>query len=171
LAALAPWPELGGLLDREAEAEIGWLVDLVTEIRSIRTEIGVPGGAMIPLVLVDADAVVRARYERHGETLRRLARLSEVSFAATAPRGSVQVIARGATAALALEGVVDLHAEKLRLTKEIGRAEADISKIDAKLGNPDFLSRAKEEVVEEQRDRREDAMGRLAKLQSALERL
>ena len=83
----------------------------------------------------------------------------------------MQVIARGAAAALALEGIVDIHAEKLRLTKEIGRSEADISKIDAKLGNPDFLARAKEEVVEEQRERREEAMARLAKLQDALARL
>jgi valyl-tRNA synthetase len=171
LAALAPWPELGGLSDAEAEAEIGWLVDLVTEIRSIRTEIGVPGGALVPLVLVDADDAVRARHDRHGDTLRRLARLSDVTFAAEAPRGSVGIIARGATAALALEGVVDIHAEKLRLAKEIGRVEAELSKIDAKLSNPDFLSRAKEEVVDEQRERRAEAMARLEKLQGALARL
>jgi valyl-tRNA synthetase len=171
LAALAPWPALGGLLDRDAEAEIGWLVDLVSEIRSIRTAIGVPGGAQVPLVMVAADGEVCGRYDRHGETLKRLARLSEVSFADAAPRGAVQVIARGATAALALEGVIDIHAEKLRLTKEIGRAEADISKIDQKLGNRDFLSRAKEEVVEEQRERREEAMEKLQKLQDALGRL
>jgi valyl-tRNA synthetase len=171
VAALAPWPELGALRDAEAEAEIGWLVDLVTEIRSIRTEIGVPGGAMVPLVMVDATAEVTARYGRLGETLKRLARLSEVTFTSEAPRASVQLTTSGATAALALEGVIDINAEKSRLAKEIGRLEADISKIDGKLGNPDFLARAKEEVVDEQRERREEAMARLSKLQSALERL
>jgi valyl-tRNA synthetase len=171
VAALAPWPELGGLRDAEAEAEIGWLVDLVTEIRSIRTEIGVPGGATVPLVMVDATDEVRARHGRLGDTLKRLARVSDVAFADAVPRGSVQLAMGGATAALALEGVVDIDAEKRRLAKEIGRIEAEVSKIDAKLGNPDFLSRAKEEVVEEQRDRREEAIARLAKLQDALERL
>jgi valyl-tRNA synthetase len=171
LATLAPWPDLGGLLDHQAEDEIGWLVDLVSEIRSIRTEIGVPGGAMVPLVFLAADKTTKERCQRLGETLRRLARLSELDFADAAPQGSVQVIVHGVTAALALEGVVDLAAEKLRLTKEIGRTHSDISKIDAKLGNPDFLARAKEEVIDEQRERREDAVARLAKLEEALARL
>ncbi|WP_307270947.1 valine--tRNA ligase [Labrys wisconsinensis] len=171
VAALAPWPDLGGLLDAEAEAEIGWLVDLVSEIRSIRTEIGVPGGAQVPLVLVDASEAVKARYDRLGETLKRLARLSGVGFVDAAPKGAVQVIARGVTAALALEGIVDIEAEKARLGKEIARIDADIAKIDAKLGNPDFLARAKEEVVEEQRERREEATARRAKLTDALARL
>jgi valyl-tRNA synthetase len=171
VAALAPWPDLGALRDAEAEGEIGWLVDLVTEIRSIRTEIGVPGGAMVPLVMVDATAEVTGRYARLGDTLKRLARLSEVTFTAEAPRACVQLTTRGATAALALEGVIDINAEKSRLAKEIARLEADISKIDGKLGNPDFLARAKEEVVDEQRERREEAIARLSKLQNALERL
>jgi valyl-tRNA synthetase len=146
-------------------------VDIVTEIRSIRTEIGVPGGAMVPLVMVDASDDVIGRYGRLGETLKRLARLSDVTFTNEAPRASVQLTTTGATAALALEGVVDINAEKSRLAKEIGRIEAEISKIDAKLGNPDFLARAKEEVVEEQRERREEATARLSKLQNALDRL
>ena len=171
MAALASWPDLGALRDAEAEAEIGWLVDFVTEIRSIRTEIGVPGGAMVPLVMVDASDEVTSRYDRLGDTLKRLARLSEVTFSDSVPRGSVQLTTSGATAALALEGVIDINAEKLRLAKEIGRIEADVSKIDAKLGNPDFLARAKEEIVEEQRERREEAIARLSKLQDALERL
>jgi valyl-tRNA synthetase len=171
VAALAGWPDLGGLLDAEAEAEIGWLVDLVSEIRSIRTEIGVPGGAQVPLVFVGASEAVQARHDRLGETLKRLARLSEVGFADAAPKGAVQVIARGVTAALALEGVVDIEAEKVRLGKEIGKIDGEIAKIDAKLGNPDFLARAKEEVVEEQRERREEATARRAKLSDALTRL
>jgi len=171
VAALSPWPDLGALRDAEAEAEIGWLVDLVTEIRSIRTEIGVPGGALVPLVMMDATEEVTERYGRLGETLKRLARLSDVTFTSEAPRASVQLTTGGATAALALEGVVDINAERSRLAKEIGRIEADVSKIDAKLGNPDFLARAKEEVIEEQRERREEATARLSKLQNALERL
>ena len=168
VAALAPWPSLAGLLDPTAEIEIGWLVDLVTEIRSIRTEIGVPGSAKVPLVMVQASEEVRERCARLGETLQRLARLGEIGFAETAPKGSVQVIARGAVAALALEGIVDIAAEKQRLTREIGKIEGEIGKIEAKLGNPDFLARAKEEVVEEQRDRLEEAQARHGKLKEAL---
>ncbi|MDQ0393025.1 valine--tRNA ligase [Labrys monachus] len=168
LAALTPWPDLGGFLDAAADEEIGWLVEIVTEIRSIRTEIGVPGGAQVPLVMVAATPAIEARVAGHGDTLKRLARISEISFAPAAPKGSIQVIARGATAALALEGIVDIAAEKARLVKEIGKVDGDIAKINAKLGNPDFIARAKEEVIEEQRERLEDAAARRAKMQDAL---
>ncbi|WP_448952266.1 valine--tRNA ligase [Labrys neptuniae] len=168
MAALTAWPDLGGLLDAAADEEIGWLVDLVAEIRSIRTEVGVPGGAQVPLVMVNASNAVEARVAAHGETLKRLARISEISFAPSAPKGSVQIIARGAVAALALEGIVDIEAEKARLKKETDKIDGEIAKINAKLGNPDFIARAKEEVIEENRERLEEASARRAKLQDAL---
>jgi valyl-tRNA synthetase len=171
LAALAAWPSPAGLGDAQAEAEIGWLVDLVTEIRSIRTEIGVPGGAQTPLVLVGAAPDIREKAVRLGDTLKRLARLSSLDFADAAPSGAVEVLIRGTVAALDLQGVIDLAAERGRLDKEIGKIDAELAKIDQKLGNPDFLARAKEEVIEEQRERREEAQSRRDKLADARRRL
>ncbi|HEX2137952.1 MAG TPA: valine--tRNA ligase [Microvirga sp.] len=169
--ALTPWPDLRGLVDDAAEAEIGWLVDLISEIRSARSETNVPAGAQVPLVLIAPSAEVRARAERWEDTIRRMARLSEITAAAAAPRSSVQLIVRGEVAALPLEGIVDLAAERARLEKELQKLDAEIAKIDAKLGNPDFLRRAPEEVVEEQRERREEAVARKAKIAEALRRL
>jgi valyl-tRNA synthetase len=80
-------------------------------------------------------------------------------------------VVHGESAALPLAGVVDIAAEKVRLKKEIEKNRGEISKIDAKLGNADFMKRAPEEVVEEQRERREDAMLRVGKLEDALNRL
>ncbi|HKH35192.1 MAG TPA: class I tRNA ligase family protein, partial [Beijerinckiaceae bacterium] len=171
LLALAPWPSLHGLVDEAAEAELGWVVELISEIRSARSETNVPAGAQIPLVLVSPSAAARARVERWDETIRRLARLSEITVANAAPRSSVQLIVRGETAALPLEGVVDVEAEIARLEKERGKLEGDIAKIDAKLANQDFLARAPEEVVDEQRERREVAQTRLHKIEEALARL
>ncbi|MFO1148779.1 MAG: valine--tRNA ligase [Alsobacter sp.] len=171
ILALAAWPTPLALDAAAAEAEIGWLVDLVTEIRSARSETNVPAGAQVPLVLVGASEQTRARAGRWGDMLRRLARLSEIGFADAAPPQSVQVVARGEVAALPLAGIVDIAAEVARLRKEIARLEGEIAKIDAKLGNADFMARAPEEVVEEQRDRREEAEARLAKLREALARL
>jgi valyl-tRNA synthetase len=171
LLTLARWPEGGLPRDRAAEAEIGWVVDLVTEIRSARQETNVPAGAQIPLQLVGASPGARARVERWGDVLRRLARLSDIAFTDAAPKASVQLLVRGETAALPLEGVVDLGAETARLSKERAKLEADIAKIDAKLGNADFLARAPEEVVDEQRERRDEAVGRIAKIDEALRRL
>jgi valyl-tRNA synthetase len=170
MLVLANWPKLDGLEDKDAEAELGWLVDLVTAIRSIRSEMNVPAGAQVSLVLVAANAT-RERAGRWNDALMRLARLSEISFADNPPKGSVQLLVRGEVAALPLAGLVDLAAEKARLEKELGKIAADIGHIDKKLGNADFMARAPEEVVDEQREKREEAEGRAAKVREALERL
>ncbi|KQQ23697.1 valine--tRNA ligase [Methylobacterium sp. Leaf123] len=171
LLALESWPELSAYTNKQAEEEIGWLVDLISEVRSARSETNVPAGAQVPLVLVGADAGVRARVERWSETLTRLARLSEIGFADAAPKNAVQLLVRGSVAALPLEGIVDLAAEVARLKKEAGKARAEIGKIDGKLGNADFLARAPEEVVDEQRERRDAEAARLVKIEEALVRL
>ncbi|MBA1157500.1 valine--tRNA ligase [Microvirga mediterraneensis] len=171
ILALAPWSNLDRLIDPQAEAEIGWVVDLVTEIRSARSETNVPAGAQIPLALVASSEDVKARAGRWGEIVKRLARLSEISFADAAPKSSIQLLIRGEVAALPLEGVIDLDAERARLAKEIQKLDADVAKIDAKLGNADFIKRAPEEVVEEQRERRDEALARKVKMEEALGRL
>ncbi|HJE24295.1 MAG TPA: valine--tRNA ligase [Methylorubrum populi] len=171
LLTLESWPDLSAYADAQAEAEIGWLVDLISEVRSARSETNVPAGAQVPLVLVAADETVRARVGRWSETLTRLARLSEIGFVEAAPKNSVQLLVRGSVAALPLEGIVDLAAEVARLKKEAGKAKAEIGKIDGKLGNADFLARAPEEVVDEQRERRDGEAARLAKIEEALARL
>ncbi|HZH51577.1 MAG TPA: valine--tRNA ligase [Microvirga sp.] len=171
ILALTQWPDLKHLVDEVAEAEIGWVVDLVTEVRSARSETNVPAGAQIPLVLVNPSADVQARVGRWGDIVKRLARLSEIGTAHAAPKSSIQLLIRGEVAALPLEGVIDLAAERARLAKEIQKLESEIVKIDAKLGNADFLKRAPEEVVEEQRERRDEALSRKAKMEEALGRL
>ncbi len=169
LLALAQWPQFGGLEDAAAEAEIGWVIDLVNAIRSMRAEMNLT--APIPLVLVNASRESQARAERWAEFIKRLARVSDISSAAAAPQGSVQLIVRGEVAALPLIGVIDLDAESARLTKEMQKAEADIARVDAKLSNTNFVARAPEEVVEEEKEKREEALARKTKIAEALERL
>jgi valyl-tRNA synthetase len=100
-----------------------------------------------------------------------LARVADISFADTPPQGSVQLLVRGEVAALPLKGVIDFAAERARLEKEMQKVESDIKRIDAKLGNAQFLERAPEEVVEEEREKRAEAEGRRQKIIEALERL
>jgi len=171
ILALSPWSNLDHLIDGQAEAEIGWVVDLVNEIRSARSETNVPAGAQIPLVLVASSADVQARAGRWGDIVKRLARISDISFAEAAPKSSIQLLIRGETAALPLEGVIDLDAERARLAKEIQKLDVEVGKIDAKLGNADFIKRAPEEVVDEQRERRDVSLTRKAKMEEALGRL
>jgi valyl-tRNA synthetase len=169
--ALAAWPALEGLDHAEAEAEIGWLIELVTEIRSVRAEMNVPAAAQIPLTVVKPSDETKARLARWDAMLKRLARLATVEAVEEPQSQSAQILVRGAIAALPLAGVIDIAAERARLTKEREKLDKDIGKIDAKLGNADFLKRAPEEVVEEQRERRETAVSRSAKLEEALQRL
>jgi valyl-tRNA synthetase len=171
LLALAPWPAPSGLDDAAAEAEIGWLIDLVTAIRSLRAEMNVPPATLIPLVLAGVSAETRARAGRWAEFVKRLARIGDISFADTAPQGAVQLLVRGEVAALPLKGVIDLDAERARLAKELAKVDADIRRIDGKLGNADFLARAPEEVVEGEREKRAEALTRRRKIVEALDRL
>jgi valyl-tRNA synthetase len=171
LLALSPWPVLAGLEDEAAETEIGWVVDLITAIRSVRTEMNVAPAMQIPLLLTGVSSATEQRAQRWGDVIKRMGRISDIGTESAAPRGAVQLLVRGETVALPLRGIVDLGAEKLRLEKEDQKAAADVARIDAKLGNPDFIARAPEEVVEGDREKREEAVARRTKIQEALERL
>jgi valyl-tRNA synthetase len=157
--------------DPAAEAEIGWVVDLVTAIRSVRAEMNITPATLTPLVLAAASAETRARAQRWNDVVKRMARLADISFADRAPEGAVQLLVRGETVALPLKGVIDLSAEKTRLDKEIAKADADIKRVDAKLGNEKFVANAPEEIVEEEKEKRDAAVARKAKILEALERL
>jgi valyl-tRNA synthetase len=170
MLTLAAWPKLEGLEDANAETEIGWVVDLITAIRSVRMEMNIAGGTQIPLQLV-ASAETRSRAERWMEALKRLARLSEITFADAPPKGSVQLLVRGEVAALPLAGVIDLGAERARLEKEIAKCDADIQRVDKKLENKDFVARAPQEILDLENERRREAEERKAKILEALERL
>jgi valyl-tRNA synthetase len=157
--------------DDAAEAEIGWVVDLVTAVRSVRAEMSITPATLTPLVLAGASAETQARALRWSDVVKRLARLGDISFADRAPEGAVQLLVRGEVAALPLKGVIDLGAEKARLDKELAKAEADIKRVDAKLTNEKFVANAPEEIVEEEKEKRDAAIARKEKVLEALERL
>jgi len=169
--ALAPWPEHSGLRDDDAVGEIDWVIKLVSEVRSVRSEMNVPAGAKIPLEVVGASALERERLERHEGTVSRLARLSGLRFVDEAAKGAAVIVFDDTTAALPLKGVIDLEAEAKRLAKEIQKARSEIAKIDGKLANPKFVEKAPEAVVEENRERRVDFEGQVTRFEAALKKL
>jgi len=171
LLILTRWPDMNGLIDKQADEEMAWLIALVSGIRSVRTEMNVPAGAKIPLLVVGAGADTGTRIETHLPSLLRLARLESVDYTSDVPRGSAQIVLNEATFVLPLAGVIDIGAERLRLEKEIAKIDDDVEKTDRKLGNEQFVAKAPPEVIEEQRTRRDDAMMRREKLVAALKRL
>ena len=168
----AEWPAIDrGLVDSEADGELGWLVEIIARIRAVRGEMNVPPGAKIPLILKGASAETRGRVAEHRALIDRLARLSDIGFGDAVPAGSIQDVVGEATIVLPLADVIDLEQERARLQKEIDRADGEIAKIDKKLSNRGFIAKAPSAVVEENRERREEAEQARAKLAEALKRL
>ena len=130
---------------------MGWLIALVGAIRSVRSEMNIPPGAKLPLVVTHMPAGGDAWLTRQGDTLARLARLETVETADAAPDGAIQIVAGDCTASLRLAGHIDLGAEKARLTKEDRKLEGEEIKISKKLSNEAFLAKAPDAVVAEQR--------------------
>ncbi len=151
----APWPEVAAVPGAaEARAELDWLVRLVGEVRTVRSEMNVPPSVLAPLLLRDASAETMARAGRWSEVIGRMARASEVlPLTGEPPRNSAQMGLDEATIVLPLEGLIDIAVEKARLTRDLAKAQAEAAKVVAKLGNADFVARAKPEVVEENRER------------------
>lgn len=168
----AAWPVLpDSYLDMDASADISWLIRTVSEIRSSRAEIGVPPGAKLTLALYNPTADIKALFDKHGELIKSLARLEAIEQVGEQPPGSITLLVGGASAFMPLKGLVDLDAERARLTKEIAAFESDIGHVNKKLGNPNFIARAAPEVVEEQREKLAEAEAGRAKQAAALARL
>ena len=170
LLCLTDWPE-PEFRDDAAAAEINWLIDLVSGIRSTRAEMNVPPGATASLVVVGANTSTEARLDRHAAAIRRLARADEIRAADVAPKGSAQIIVGEATICLPLGNLVDLAAEKARLEKAIGKVDAEMERIDKKLSNEKFVANADPEVVAAERERKAELEIQLTSLRTALTRV
>ena len=168
------WPDLPASLVRsDAKAEMDWVVRAVSTIRAVRAEINVPPGARLGLVVRGASVETGKRLDRHGGLIRRLARLDGITDAdgATVPEGAVQAVVDEAVFALPVGEVIDIAQEKSRLERELRKLAGEIGKIDAKLGNENFVARAPEEVVEEQRERLVELHRSRDRLAEAIDRL
>ncbi|MGN7954548.1 valine--tRNA ligase [Agrobacterium tumefaciens] len=170
LLCLTDWPT-PEFRDDAAAAEINWLIDLVSGIRSARAEMNVPPGATASLVVVGANTSTEARLDRHAAAIRRLARADEIRAAEVAPKGSAQIIVGEATVCLPLGNLVDLAAEQTRLEKAIGKVDAEMERIDKKLSNEKFVANADPEVVAAERERKAELEVQLSSLRTALTRV
>lgn len=168
--ALTRWPNLS-FTDEEAAADINWLIELVTGIRSVRSEMNVPPSAKAPLIAVGAAEETRQRIARHEPAIRRLARVAEVGFAGEVPKGSAQIVLDEATFCLPLGDLIDLNAEVARLEKELARNNAEIERLEKRLGNQKFVANAPEEIVAAEREKLAEYSEARARLQEALARV
>jgi len=166
----AAWPA-PEFEDPDAASEINWLIDLVSGVRSVRSEMNVPPAAIAPLVLVGANDVTTERLLRHEAAIRRLARIGDISHADVAPQASAQFVIGEATACLPLGALIDLKAEAARLQKELGKVTEEIARLQKKLGNEKFVANAREDVVAAERDKLDEYREAQAKFDTALSRI
>jgi valyl-tRNA synthetase len=174
----AKWPGEAELDDQGAMAEMEWVVALISAIRGTRSEMNVPAGSELVAYITETRAQGREWIARHNDQIRRLARLKEIVFpdAATQSRltsgkSALQVVIEGTTVLIDLAGAVDLGKERARLQKEAAGLTSELDKIAKKLGNEQFLAKAKPEVIDEQRERQADAEAALARLNAAIARI
>ena len=167
----AEWPSYKGLGDEAADAEINWVIRLISEVRSVRAEMNVNAGAKIPCMLVGASQESRRRANAWDAEIKRLARLSALTFEDEVPKSSAQMVLDEATIALPLEGVIDFAAEKARLNKELEKIAKDMGGIDGRLNNPAFVAKAPIEVLDESRELKLELEARKVKVSEALRRL
>jgi valyl-tRNA synthetase len=148
---------------------MNWLIELITNIRSVRAEMNIPPSKKAPLLMLAGS--LDPRLETYAEVLSPMARVESVKTANEAPKGALQTVVDGVTFAIPLDGLIDKTAEKARLTKEAEKAQAEIDKIDKKLSNKAFTDKAPEKVVNLQKERREGYVAELEKLNEALANL
>ncbi len=168
---VARWPMADArAIDPAAAQEVDWLIRLVSEIRAARTELNVPPGARLSIHVRDASATTIDRLARQEPILARLARVERAT--GDAPTGgALQIVVDEATFVLPLGEVIDLDAERTRLTKAIAATEKERDALAGRLGNASFVERAKPEAVEKARADHADKMAEAARLHAALGRL
>lgn len=168
----ARWPDPPAeWIDAKAEAELGWLIALVTEVRQLRAELNIPPSAKPVLLLAGAAATTQERLTRHRTAILRLGRLESVDLAEAPPAGSVAFVIGEATGALGIADVIDIVAERGRLAREIAGRLGDIDRAARKLANGDFLAKAPEAVIEDNRQRLAQAQAALERLRASADRL
>ncbi|QNP46297.1 valine--tRNA ligase [Sphingomonas sediminicola] len=168
---VAKWPEPQAQGDPRAKAEIEWLIDVVSEVRSARTELNVPPSAKLHLFATNAPDEIADRLDRLHAMLTRLARLESIQLSPFDGAGAAQVVVGGTTYALPLGGVIDLAAERGRLLKAVGAAEKERDNLAQRLNNPAFTERAKPEAVDKARSDYAEKSAEAERYRAALERL
>jgi valyl-tRNA synthetase len=167
-----PWPDnVEPEAADAATAEMNWVIDLVKGVRSVRAEMNVPPSAKIALLLKDANAQSHERLTRHKDVILQLARLVTAEIENNLPKGTAQFVIGEATAGLPLGDVIDFAKERARLEKELKKAHDEIARFDAKLSNEQFVARAPDDVLTEQREKRTEAAATAARLKEAVARL
>ena len=169
----ADWPTYtaADLVDAEADAELGWTIAMIEGVRSARAQMNVPAGLKIPVLQLNSDAAAQTAWDNNQMMIKRLARIDSMTAVDAAPKGSLTVATPGATFALPLADIIDVDAEKERITKSLGKVEKEAGGLRGRLNNPKFVASAPDEIVAEAKANLALREDEIAQLSAALDRL
>jgi valyl-tRNA synthetase len=168
---VAQWPEPQASVDKAAKAEVDWLIDLTGNLRTAKNELGIAPGAKLAAFIANPSERAQKVIAGNSASLERLARLSEIRTEAAPEGAAMQVSAGGDLFVIPLEGVIDIDAEKARLEKAREASSKEAKSLEGRLGNPNFVERAKPEAVEKARADHAHHTAEVARLEAALARL
>jgi valyl-tRNA synthetase len=154
-----------------AMTDIPWIITMIENIRSARSEVNVPAGAKVEIAVSGVQQDVKHRINSYSALLNRLARLKEITYVETPPKGGVTIPLEGATVTLILAGVIDLDAERERLNKSVEKLQKEQAMLSGKLSNEAFISKAPQEIIDQQRERLATIEAEQSQLNTALNRL
>ena len=169
----ADWPTYTAaeLVDAVADREMNWVISLIEGIRSARSQMRVPAGLRIPMIVTELDAAGQAAWDRNEAMILKLARVVDLTHADAFPKGSITVAVPGGTFGLPLADIIDIDAEKERLEKSLGKLAKELGGLRGRLNNPKFVASAPDEVVEEARANLAEREEEEVQLKAAMDRL
>ena len=168
---VAKWPEPKAEIDKEAKAEVDWLIRLISATRTAKVELNIPPGTKMTAHVRDGDDALAERIQRQGSALDRVGRLENISFDPAPEGATAQIVVDGATYVLPLAGAVDFEAEKARLIKALEASQKEAKSLSGRLSNPNFVEKAKPEAVEKARADLAAKKAESERLQAAIDRL
>ena len=168
---LQKWPSYDIAREPDADKEVEWVQDLISEVRSLKAALDIPGGEKIPLAFVGGGGTIKDRAKRYDDILTRMARLESMEVVEETPKGAITTVVGDTNVALKIADIINVDDAKSRLDKDIGQLQKDVTSTEGKLANPSFVERAPPEIVEENRERIVEWSARLEKLSAARQRL
>lgn len=168
---LAKWPSPRARVSKDATDAIDWVIELTTNVRSAKNELGIAPGAKLPAFLPKASELAASTIDRSSAAIERLARLTPVTMS-DAPSGpAMQITAGEDVFVIPLEGVIDIDAEKARLEKALAASQKEAKSLEGRLSNANFVERAKPEAVEKAKADFAHHSAEAERLKAALDRL
>jgi valyl-tRNA synthetase len=167
----AQWPEPNATIDADAVAEINWVIDTISKTRSFKAELNIPPGTRLTANIADPQASTMSVIARQAAALSRLGRIDSFVYAPVTTNNVAQIVVGGDTVVFALDDVIDLDAERSRITKALEAAGKERDALAGRLSNAAFVEKAKPEAVEKARADHAEKAAEAERLTVALARL